>query len=57
MIPPYSGVQAAGTRVVSDSGDKKVITIRHRAFPSGRGGRESDVGRVMPHRVAGREDR
>ena len=37
MIPPYSGVQAAGTRVVSDSGDKKVITIRPRAFPSGRG--------------------
>ena len=56
MIPPYSGVQAAGTRVVSATGDKKVITIRltirPRAFPSGRG-RESDVGRVMPHRVAG----
>ena len=46
MIPPYSGVQAAGTRVVSDSGDKKVITIRPRAFPSGRG---SGVGRGTGH--------
>ena len=53
MIPPYSGVQAAGTRVVSDwrqeSNHDKASGV---PVGLGAGGRESDVGRVMPHRVA-----